>query len=269
MNEYIEQNRALWDELSDIHAVSDFYNIEGFKAGGVRLRDHEIEEVGDVRGKDLLHLMCHLGLDTMSWARLGARALGADFSERSIELARALAADLGVDARFVVSDVYGLPDVLSEDFDIVYTSRGVLGWLPDLDRWARVIETMLRPGGFFYVTEAHPLIQVFHDEEGTDELTLGYPYFDDRRPMTMLNRGSYANRKADVKHVFSHVWVHDMGQIVSSLTNAGLRIEFLHEFPFGDWEKPFLEKGEDGMWHLPSDGGEVPLSFSLGASKPV
>jgi 2-polyprenyl-3-methyl-5-hydroxy-6-metoxy-1,4-benzoquinol methylase len=149
MDDYLAANKALWNEWTAIHETSSFYNLEGFKAGGSRLRDYEVDEVGDVTGKSLLHLQCHFGIDTLSWARLGARVTGADFSERAIELARSLAAELGLDATFVRSDLYDLSSVLDGQFDVVYTSRGVLGWLPDLERWAEVVAHFLRPGGVF------------------------------------------------------------------------------------------------------------------------
>jgi len=161
MDEYLAANRALWDEWTAIHETSSFYDLEAFKAGGSRLRDYEVDEVGDVTGKSLLHLQCHFGIDTLSWARLGARVTGADFSDRAIELGRSLAAELRLDATFVRSDLYDLPSVLDGQFDVVYTSRGVLGWLPDLGRWAGVVAHFLRPGGVFYMTEIHPVAQAF------------------------------------------------------------------------------------------------------------
>jgi SAM-dependent methyltransferase len=166
MDDYLAANRALWDEWTAIHEASSFYDLEGFKAGrsggsggsgGSRLRPYEVAEVGEVGGKSLLHLQCHFGIDTLSWARLGARVTGADFSHRAIELARSIAAELDLDATFVRSDLYDLPSVLDGQFDVVYTSRGVLGWLPDLERWAAVVAHFLRPGGVFYITEIHPV----------------------------------------------------------------------------------------------------------------
>src|SRR6266545_4302152 len=143
MDEFLRENQRLWDAWTDIHVGSAFYDVEGFRAAGprgVRIKDYEIEEVGDVRGRSLLHLQCHFGLETLSWARLGARATGVDFSERAIEEARRLAAKVGLEASFIQSDLYELPAVLDVEggFDIVYTSHGVLGWLPDIPRWAAV-----------------------------------------------------------------------------------------------------------------------------------
>ena len=140
-------NEALWDAWTAVHSTGGFYDLERFKAGGVRLRPYEIELVGDVSGRSLLHLQCHFGIDTLSWARLGARVTGADFSPAAVELARSLADELGFpDARFVRANLYDLPDVLDGTFDVVYTSRGVLGWLPDIRGWARGRGPLRRPG---------------------------------------------------------------------------------------------------------------------------
>jgi SAM-dependent methyltransferase len=264
VDEDVAANRALWEEWTGIHAGSAFYDVASFRRGGVRLSPYEIEEVGDVRGQDLLHLQCHFGLDTLSWARLGARVTGADFSPAAIDLARRLAAELEIDARFVCSELGRLPDALEGDFDVVYTSRGVLGWLPDLERWARVIAHFLRPGGRFYVTEIHPVAQVLDDDEGVTELRVRYPYFARPEALRFPVKGSYAEPDADVKAEWEHAWVHDLGEIVTRLAAAGLRIEFLHEHPWVEWSLPFLEPAEDGTWRLPERvEGELPLSFSL------
>jgi SAM-dependent methyltransferase len=268
MNEHMDANRALWDEWTTIHESSEFYDLESFKAGGVRLRDYEIADVGDVAGKDLLHLQCHFGIDTLSWARLGARVTGVDFSEKAVALARAVAAELGLDARFVLSNVYDLPDVLDGDFDVVYTSRGVIGWLPDLTRWAEVIAHFLRPGGIFYITEGHPILWILDDAEDATELRVKYPYFPRAEPLEFPTHGSYADPSAHVEQPFEYSWVHSMGEIVTALASAGLRIDFLHEYPFVEWPVPFLEQRDDGKWWLPKDQeAELPLFFSLRARK--
>ncbi len=269
MDEYTAANRMLWDELTAIHERSEFYDLEGFKRGGVRLRDYEREEVGPVDGKDLLHLQCHFGLDTLSWARLGARVTGADFSEAAVTLARRLADELGIDATFVRSELDELPEKLAGDFAVVYTSRGVLGWLPDIERWAQVAAHFVRPGGIFYVTEIHPVIQAFDDEDvQPGELRLRYPYFSGAEPLAFRVQGSYADRSAEVSAPVEYGWPHGLGEIVSAVAAAGLTIDFLHEFPFVEWEVPFLEPRDDGTWRLPAkQPGELPLFFSLKATK--
>lgn len=266
MRDYMETNRQRWDELTHIHGGSEYYDVEGFKAGTITIPKHEIEEIGDVTGKDLLHLMCHFGLDTLSWARLGARAVGMDYSGDAISLARSIADEVGLDARFVESDVYELPNNLQGEFDIVYTSSGVLSWLPDLPRWGEVIAHFLRPGGFFYISEIHPIAHAFDDQE-TDKLLLGYPYFHRTEPLMFVSKGTYADPTVRVEHPLEFSWIHDMADIVDSLIGAGLRIDFLHEFPFTDWAKSFLVQSEDGFWRLPPERGEIPLSFTLKATK--
>jgi SAM-dependent methyltransferase len=269
VSDYLEANKRLWNEWAGINARSEFYGVERFKQGGIRLREYELEEVGDVVGRDLLHLQCHFGLDTMSWARLGANVTGADFSEESIFTARALAQELSIPARFVVSELTELPSKLKGDFDIVYTSRGVLGWLPDLDAWAAVVAHFLRPGGTFYITEGHPMLWVFDDDEGARELRFRYPYFSRREPLGFPVRGSYADPSAEVREPVEYSWTHDMGEIVTAVAGAGLRVEFLHEFPFVEWPVPFLDQGDDGKWRVPEGTpAEVPLFFSLKATKP-
>jgi len=267
-------NEELWNAWTAVHAAGDFYDLEGFKAGGVRIRQYETELLGDVTGKSLLHLQCHFGIDTLSFARLGARVTGADLSPDAIELARTLADELGFpDARFVRSNLYDLPEALEGTFDIVYTSRGVLGWLPDIRAWARVVAHFLAPGGTFFITEAHPVMNVFENEGvAPGELRLAYPYWEHREPLTFAVKGSYADPDADVGDLTEHSWDHGLGEIVTALIDAGLRIDKLIEYPFLEWKVDFLAEEEPGndRWVLPpGTPGELPLMFSLLASKPA
>lgn len=271
--EALAANRRLWDAWTRINVPSAFYDVASFRDGTdpIRLSDYEREEIGAVAGKTLLHLQCHFGLDTLSWARLGAAVTGVDFSDEAVAAARGLAAELDLPARFVRSDVYDLPSVLDETFDVVYTSKGVLGWLPDIRRWAEIVSRCVRPGGIFYVTEIHPVALAFADEGvGPGELRLGYPYWTHAEPIRIEPKGSYADRTAPTDGLVEYAWDHSLGEIVSALIDAGLRIEFLHEFDFVEWPLPFLVEGADGRFRLPPDaGGELPLFFSLRASKPV
>lgn len=263
-------NERLWDEWTRIHASSEFYDLEGFKRGGIRLKSYELDEIGSVEGLDLLHLQCHFGIDTLSWARLGARVTGADFSQPAIDLATSVAIEIGhPEARFVRSDVYDLPNVLGGDFDVVYTSGGVLNWLPDVRAWARVVAHFVRPGGRFYITELHPVAQAF-EEEGVapGELVLRYPYWEHAEPITFPVVGSYADPEADVAANIGHGWDHGLGEIVTALIDAGLRIRSLREYPFCLWRMDYLEERADGTWRLPTSvKGELPLFFSLLATK--
>jgi len=264
MDEHLAANRALWDEWAEINARSASYDLEDFKRGGVRIRDYEIEEVGQVKGKTLLHLQCHFGIDSLSWARLGAKVTGVDFSERAIELATGVAAELGIDASFIRSNVYDLPQHVDGEFDIVYTSRGVLCWLPRIRPWADVVARFVKPGGFFYITETHPILEAYEDD-----FTLKFPYWEREEPSSFDIQGSYADPAAEVKTQKDYEWNHSLGEIVTALAQAGLRIEFLHEWPFVDWELPFLEK-RDGRWWIPGTlDGTMPLMYSLKATKPA
>jgi SAM-dependent methyltransferase len=272
MDEYFRTNREMWDELVSVHVKTRGplgYNVDEFRRGGTALHPIEVEEVGDVAGKDLLHMQCHFGLDTLSWARLGARVTGVDFSEAGIAAARALAAELRIPARFVLSNVYDLPRNLTDDFDIVYTSYGVLNWLPDLPAWARVIAHFLRPGGFVYLLEAHPFSNVFAWDKERTERVVTRPYFAGPEPERVEEDGSYADPTAHLEHRVSYEWSHTVAGIVDAFLRAGLRIDSLHEFPFCAWEcLPRMVKGNDGYFHLPEGEGFLPLTMSVKATKP-
>ncbi|NUP46116.1 MAG: class I SAM-dependent methyltransferase [Catenulispora sp.] len=286
-NPYVVQNLRVWDGWADHQAESEFYDLAGFRAGNNHLRPYELEEVGKVEGKKLLHLQCRFGTDSLSWARLGADVTGVDFAPSAIEVARRLAADTGLDARFLAGDVYDLRPMESGGFDIVYTSRGVLCWLPDLDTWAEIIAEQLKPGGVFYLTEIHPVARMYEDEDGVSGLSLKYDYFGADRPLAFeadlgasyaTGDGSGANSPTDsitepVKEPTTepiYGWTHSMGAIVTALASAGLRLEFLHEFPYCDWQLSFLHQTAENQWRRrPEIPVDIPLFFSLKASKPA
>ena len=263
--EYLDLNRALWDERVPIHVDSAFYDVAGFLAGGSALRPFELDEVGDVEGRTLVHTQCHFGLDTLSWARRGARVTGLDFSAPAIAAARKVAADAGIEAEFVESDVYAAPEALGgRRFDLVYTGLGAVNWLPDIERWARVMAALVAPGGRFYLAEFHPFTALFAD----DDLTVAHPYFH-TEPMEWDEPGTYADPSAPTVHNRSMEWNHGLGAIVSALVSAGLRIEFLHEHDytlFARW--PFVEDRGGGHLRLPAGMPSLPLMFSLLASAP-
>lgn len=265
MDEYSRSNRELWNEWVHINAASELYRLEEFKAGAIKLNDLERSEVGEVAGKTLLHLQCHFGMDTLSWARLGAQVTGIDFSDEAIAMARQLSSELQIPARFLCSDIYRLDEILKEQFDIVYTSYGVLGWLADIPRWAKIAADRVKPGGFFYIAEIHPFAMVLDDE--ADAYRLRYPYFD-KNVMAFDVQGSYADRNAKTKTKVEYGWNHTLGEIVTSLIDAGLTIEFLHEFPYSVYEQlPYLKPDEKGLWHPAEDPAMLPLMFSLKAGK--
>jgi SAM-dependent methyltransferase len=270
MDPYLEANRQLWESWTRINLGSRFYDVEAFASG----RGGDLDPIaragpGDVRGKSLLHLQCHFGMDTIRWASHGATVTGADFSAEAIRAARALAARMGVPATFVHSDLYELPSRLDGRFDVVFTSHGVLGWLPDLERWARVIAHFLVPGGLFYIVEVHPFALLFNDRLQEPELRLLYPYFHGPDPIRQEYRGCYTEPDARITSV-EHVWLHTMSAVIGSLLRAGLRVESFEEYPFLSWRLfPWMEQRADGWWHLPEGlapgSGSLPLMFSLRA----
>lgn len=267
MDPRVEANRLHWDELVPIHAASRFYEVDAFLAGECTLLPIEREELGDVRDKSLVHLQCHFGLDTLSWARRGARVTGVDFSPKAIGKARELARAIGVEARFVESEFTATHRALDgERFDIVFTSWGVLGWLPDLRAWARAVAALVRPGGTFYIVEIHPTIFLF--DETSEALVRKYPYFYSPDPLIEESSGSYADEGAETTHRRRYAWIYELGTIVTSLIEAGLTIEYLREHDGAcNAVVPCLVEGDDGLYRLPPREPSLPLSFSLRATR--
>jgi SAM-dependent methyltransferase len=269
MNELVRTNREHWTELVRIHTEqpSAYYDIARFKAGGLSLRTLEREEVGDVRGKRLLHLQCHFGLDTLSWARLGATATGLDFCEEAIARARQLAAETALEAEFVCGDVDQLADGIGRTFDIVFTSYGTTTWLPDLGRWASLIAHSLRPGGMFYIIDGHPFSMCVNNDDDPSVLKVASSYFHQPEPARYESDGDYAVPNARPTSP-CYEWTHGLGEIVTALTTAGLRIEFLHEFPCCDYE--YLEnmhRDEHGWWWLNDGMFRIPHTYSIKATR--
>ncbi|WP_405714127.1 MULTISPECIES: class I SAM-dependent methyltransferase [unclassified Streptomyces] len=264
-----EANRALWDERVPIHVSSDYYDLESFRAGKDALRDFELAEVGDVTGKTLLHLQCHIGVDTLSWARHGAaQVVGLDFSEPAVETARALAGEIGLGqdrAAFVAADVHDAAEAVPDSsYDIVYTGIGALNWLPDIRRWAETAASLVAPGGFLYLAEFHPMTDCLDDDTGTK---VDYDYFS-RDAWVDETPGTYADFEAPTVHNRSVEWQHPIGEVVSALAAAGLRIEFLHEHDASLFARfPTLERQSDGFYRFPADRPRIPLMYSIKASR--
>ena len=230
---YLGVNRDLWDFWTGLHTtVSEEYleAMAQLRAGGITLDDTVLSEVGDVAGRSLLHLQCHLGLDTLSWARMGAEATGVDFSEKSVTAGQCLSRELGLAATFICADIYDLPTVLDQQYDIVFTSDGVWPWLPDLDRWAQIVAGSLKPGGLFYMRDIHPIRRVLKpprlDATGTP-VEIGY--VAQPEPVRFEEQGSYSVPEHDSVHT-AYYWQHGLGEIATAVCAAGLRLEFLHEF---------------------------------------
>jgi SAM-dependent methyltransferase len=272
MDDFLAANRDHWDELAELHPGTEFYDVQSFLDGETTLMDLEREELADVvgDGTDLLHLQCHFGLDTLSWAREGATVTGVDFSPQAIETARELRDEVGIGeerARFVESDVYELPAELDDEFEIVFTSYGVLYWLPDLDRWAAVVDQFLKPGGTFYLAEIHPVFGMSEAVGDDDWIQLPYPYFQDDA-MTFETDETYASDDT-VSETTVYEWNHGVGDMVNALLAVDLKIEHLHEFPKSSYQRvEEMVEGDDGWWRLP-DGPDVPMTLSIRASKPA
>ncbi|RKS10484.1 methyltransferase family protein [Nocardiopsis sp. Huas11] len=259
--DWLSANRENWDDRTRVHADSDYYDLPRFREGACTLRDFELAEVGDVSGRSLLHLQCHMGQDTLSWARRGAAVTGLDFTEAAIRTARGLARDIGTPARFVVSDVHEARESLGgERFDIVYTGIGSLVWLPDLTRWADVVADALDDGGFLYLAEFHPLTDVL----GADGRSVEEGYFNAGGEVCE-DPNSYTDG-APLEKAVSVQWRHSLGEVVTALATAGLRIEFLHEHTATLFQRfPDLRRGDDGMYRFPPERPPIPLMYSLRA----
>jgi len=268
VDEYIRSNRNLWDEWAEIHAKGDWYDLASVRDGVDKLRPYEVEEVGDVNGLTMLHLQCQIGTDSIAWARRGAKVTGVDFSPRAVEIANRLAEDLGVDATFVCSDVLKLPEVLIGTWDVVYTSRGILGWLADLAAWAKIIADYLNPGGFMYLTDIHPIAKTLDDT--SPDLRITRPYWPRRAPVAYPVEGTYADPTAKVSTPVKYLWTHSTGELITAIAQAGLIIEFFHEFEWLDRPWPCLRQQGDRRYVLPeSVTAELPLFLSVRARKPT
>jgi SAM-dependent methyltransferase len=262
-----KNNQALWDELALVH-FNAYREVETLRTGGVCLDEIELADLDDVRDKSLLHLQCHIATDTLSWARLGARVTGVDFSARSLALARQLSEELGLEATFVHSNIYELSERLEGQFDIVYTSRGVLIWLRDIVKWAEIVAHYLKPGGTFYMMETHPFFQVFEEpQEG--ELEVSLPYFHNPEPLVWDDDlPDYANENY-VPQRPSYEWHWPLSDILNALIGAGLQIQSFHEY-----ERLFfklfagMEEIRPGWFKYPGYEGRLPLIFTLKATKP-
>jgi SAM-dependent methyltransferase len=263
MDEFEGFNRTLWNELTPVHINS--YPVDEFKNGESTLDPIQLSEVGVVRGKSLLHLQCHFGLDTLSWTREGAAATGVDFSERSIAFANKLKEEVGLQATFICANLYDLCQLLNERFDVVYTSKGVLCWLRDLRAWAQLISDSLKPGGIFYMMEIHPILSTLDDGK-RQEMKIVYNYFHEATP-TKWNGGSpdYSDETYIVENP-SYEWQWSLGDVINSLSEAGLRIEFLHEFDRTFYKAlPGMRRDDKGWWFLPGYRKKIPLMFTLRA----
>ncbi len=258
-------NRANWDERAVVHGQDRYYDLAGFLAGANPLREVELRLCGDVAGKDLLHLQCHFGLDTLGWARLGARATGLDFSPVAISRARDLAKQSGLSARFVEADVLALPADLASAFDLVVATYGVLVWIGDLDAWMRTAAAALRAGGRLIVVDIHPLAQMIGSRE---PLVVDFPYADNR-PHHFRSSETYADPSVVLTAMETVQWAHSVGDITTALCRSGLRLDHLEEHLSCDRDdRPgVLVRGADDRWRLRLWDHDLPVLLSIAATK--
>lgn len=262
MENYLEINKNSWNAKVEPHLKSDFYFVDEFLKGRSSLNSIELDLLRDVKGKSILHLQCHFGQDSISLSRLGAKVIGIDLSDKAINTAKDLAKQSGTDTEFICSDVYDLPNVLDEKFDIVFTSYGTVGWLPDLDKWAHVVSHFLKPNGKFVMVEFHPVVWMFDDD--FKEVT--YNYFNEK-PIIETYEGTYADPSASIVQEYV-MWNHSLAEVMQNLIKNKLEINDFREF---DWS-PYpcfrhVEEFEKGKWRISKFGNKIPIVFALMAQK--
>jgi 2-polyprenyl-3-methyl-5-hydroxy-6-metoxy-1,4-benzoquinol methylase len=259
---YFKTNKQTWNEKVKVHAESKMYNLEAFKKGKTSLMPYELEALGEVKGKSLLHLQCHFGQDTLSWSRMGAKCTGVDLSDEGIKLAKNLNEELGLDAEFVCCNVLETSNYIKETFDIVFTSYGVIGWLPDLKPWGQMIAEKLNKGGTFFIAEFHPIVWMFDYLDGKSVMKYGYMQDD---VIYEEYEGTYANKNSKMV-TREYGWNHGLGEVVNALTEAGLYIEYLNEYDESPYDVlPDLVKTDSGMFVTKDK--LYPLIFTLKAVK--
>ena len=261
-----EDNHALWEEMAALHPTTAIYDVDGLVAGRDDLRPWEPDELGSVEGLDLIHLQCHIGTDTIGWARRGARVTGVDFSGTALAAARDLSERCGVDATWIEADVYDAASAVGgRTFDVVYTGVGALTWLPDVDGWARVVRSLLKPGGRLYLMELHPMWEALIE----DGRTICQPAV--HAPMQRWvepDRRSYAAPNVPLQHTVSQERLHSLGEVVTAVLEAGLTLELLHEHDVTPAPTAWLVRGPDRLYHFPPDAHPFPVCYSLLASVP-
>ncbi len=274
MEDYRDVNRANWDDRVAAHAASPDYAVSRFTDDPSFVSEvvsFDRPRLGDIAGLDAVHLQCHIGTDTVSLARLGAKMTGLDFSAPALEQGRRLAQAVGVDVDFVESDLYGAPDALGrERFDLVYTGIGALCWLPDIRRWAEVVASLLRPGGRLFIREGHPILWALTDPRKDGLLVIEYPYFEQAEPMVWDEAGTYVETDVVFTHNVTHEWNHGIGEIVSAVLAAGLELTALEEHDSVPWDAlpgQMTDIG-GGEFRLTDRPERVPHTYTLQARRP-
>ncbi|MGB5362145.1 MAG: class I SAM-dependent methyltransferase [Aureibaculum sp.] len=259
---YIAINKQSWNNRVQSHLNSDFYDLEGFLKGKSSLNSIELQLLGEIKNKHILHLQCHFGQDSLSLGRLGAHVTGVDLSDKAIESAIELADKTKIEAKFICSDIYELPKYLDKKFDIVFTSYGTIGWLPDLDKWAKIISKYLKPGGKFIFVEFHPVVWMFDD----DFQKIAYHYFN-KEVIIETETGSYADKTADFTQDYV-VWNHSMSDVINSLIKNGMEINSLDEFdysPYNCFNK--TEEFETNKFRIKHLDNKIPMVYAIVATK--
>lgn len=256
--EYFAVNKHLWNEKTKIHIDSDFYEMKDFLAGKNSLKPIELELLGNVKGKKILHLQCHFGQDTLSLARMGAKVTGLDISDVSIAKAKELNEQLGLDAEFVCCDLYGAKEYISEKFDIVFTSYGTIGWLPDMDKWADIVSHFMKPDGQFIFVELHPAVWMY-DAEFKEIM---FSYFN-KEAIIEMSPGTYADQDADIA-LEEIGWNHPLSEVFTALMNKGLKIKHFEEFDYSPHNcfRGMTERAP-GEFTVAVLGDKLPMTYSL------
>lgn len=260
--DYLTINRNSWNNKTDVHVASDFYDMEGFRKGNNSLNPIELELLGDIRGKKILHLQCHFGQDSISLSRLGSEVVGVDLSDKAIEYARKIASELNSTAEFICCDVYNLPQELDREFDIVFTSYGTIGWLPDLDQWAKVVSHFLKPGGTFVFAEFHPFIWMFDNNFEK----IAYNYFNSG-PIIETESGTYADRNVEITQEYV-CWNHSLSEVMNSLIQNGLEIKVFNEYDYSPYNcfNKTIEIAPK-KFRIEDLGDMIPMVYALKAIK--
>ena len=264
MKDYFSKNESLWDKKTPVHLKSAFYDVPGFLAGKTSLHVPELDDLRTtIPGSTMLHLQCHFGQDSLSWTRMGSKVTGVDLSGTAIDAARQFNTQLGLDATFVKSNIYDLRDNLSGQFDIVFTSYGTITWLPDLNRWAEIINHFLKPGGLFYIVEFHPLLYLFDFENNK----IAYSYFNSGKPYVEKTLGTYADLDAGLEET-EYFWCHSMHEVIQPLLNQGLNLLDFKEYDYSPYDCfPNMVKIEENTFRYTGAGVDLPHLFSLKMQK--
>jgi SAM-dependent methyltransferase len=262
-NKYFETNKLLWNKRVDINFNSKFYDKKKFKETKNSLNSIELNELGDITGKSILHLQCHFGQDTLSLSKLEAKVTGVDFSEEAIKKAKELSKEMNLPAKFICSNIYDLKESLNEKFDIVFTSYGTIGWLPDINKWANIVSHFLRPNGKFLIVEFHPFIWTLdHNFE-----KIYYSYFHDDEPIAETLKGTYADREADIE-MLEYGWNHSLSDVINSLIDEDLEILSFKEFPFSPYNCfPNMKKLTKDKYVFEKFPEMLPIVYSVKAEK--